>query len=153
MDEQVPQYGLSVKMDPAPDHPFNDDTKERVGCIVYDAEGKLLIVDGGTGKMSLPKGCRHLAETVWEGSIRELYEETGLDIEDLLLDKTATFVKEMGLRWGTYMVFKLKTLGAELKLRPQAGEVIKILWKNPHGFWIQRKADLNADLRHLVKRM
>jgi len=132
-------------------HPFNDDTIERVGAIVYDAEGNLLIVDGGTGKMSLPKGCRHLAETVWDGGVRELYEETGLDIEALLEEKGATFVGEKFLRWGTYMVFHLKIRGTELKLRPQEGETCKILWRAPYSYWMQRKADLNADLRQLVK--
>lgn len=132
-------------------HPFNEDTRERVGCIIYDVEGKLLIVDGGSGKMSLPKGCRHLGETEWEGGLRELYEETGLDAELLLNDKSARFVEQKALRWGTYMVFRLKMRGEDLALRPQPGETSKILWKNPNGVWIQRKADLNADLRHLVK--
>jgi ADP-ribose pyrophosphatase YjhB (NUDIX family) len=132
-------------------HPFNADTHERVGCIAYDAEGDLLVVDGGTGKISLPKGCRHLGETEWDGSIRELYEETGLDIELLLTDKSAKFVGKKALRWGTYMVFKLKMRGSDLALRTQPGETSKILWKNPRGTWMQRKADLNADLRHLVK--
>lgn len=132
-------------------HPWNEDTRERVGCIVYDVEGNLLVVDGGSGKISLPKGCRHLGETEWDGGLRELYEETGLDVELLLAEKSARFVEKKALRWGTYMVFRLKMHGSDLALRPQAGETSKILWKNPWGFWMQRKADLNADLRHLVK--
>ena len=137
-------------MDDLP-HPFNQDTRERVGCIVYDVEGHLLIVDGGGGKMSLPKGCRQLGETEWEGGLRELYEETGLDAELLLTDKSARFMEKKTLRWGTYMVFRLKMRGSDLALRPQTGETSKVLWKNPWGAWLQRKADLNADLRHLVK--
>jgi ADP-ribose pyrophosphatase YjhB (NUDIX family) len=152
--KQVPHsstMATSTAWDPITSHPFNDETRERVGAIVYDVLGKLLIVEGAGGKMSLPKGCRFFGETVWDGGVRELYEETGLDIEALLADKSAKSLGTKQLRWGTYNVFQLKMRGTDLALRPQAGETCKVLWRDPKSQWMQRKADLNADLRHLVK--
>ena len=132
------------------DHPFKKDTAERVGAIVYDIDDKLLVVEGGGKKISLPKGCRQLGETEWEGSVRELYEETGLDIEVMLSEKSAKFIENRKLRWGSYMVFRLPFCGTDLKLRPQLGETVKVMWKSPQSEWMQKTADLNTDLRSLV---
>lgn len=131
-------------------HPFNDETAERVGCIVYDADGKLLVVEG-FGKYGLPKGCRYFGETEWDGGVRELWEETGLDIEEMVSRGFATFKEKKKLRWGTYCVFKMGVRGDELSLRPQAGETTKVCFKAPQGRFLQAEADVNADLRFLLQ--
>jgi 8-oxo-dGTP pyrophosphatase MutT (NUDIX family) len=131
-------------------HPFNDETAERVGCIVYDVDGKLLVVEG-FGKYGLPKGCRYFGETEWDGGVRELWEETGLDIEEMLSSSMATFKEKKKLRWGTYNVFKLRVRGEGLSLRPQAGETTKVCFKAPQGRFLQGEADVNADLRFLLQ--
>lgn len=128
-------------------HPFTCDTRDRVGAIVYDKEGRLLIVKG-MSKYSLPKGCRCMGETEWDGACRELYEETGLDIEELLTKKSAIFLCQKKLRWGTYMVFRLMVPATQVLLHPQEEEVTELHWKGLHSKWDYKT--LNSDLRDLV---
>jgi ADP-ribose pyrophosphatase YjhB (NUDIX family) len=53
-----------------------------VGALVYDAQGRLLLVqranDPGRGRWSLPGGKVQAGETDTEAIVRELREETGL---------------------------------------------------------------------------
>jgi 8-oxo-dGTP pyrophosphatase MutT (NUDIX family) len=71
-------------------HPFMDDTNESYGCLVLDCFDRILIVKG-TEKLSLPKGHRKRAETQIDCVIREVYEETGLDISEFNLGKSYRF--------------------------------------------------------------
>ena len=141
-------------MDPAlpalPPHPFDLDTAERVGVIVLDCNGHLLVVEGA-GRLSLPKGCRHLGETEWDGAMRECYEETGLDLEDPLLPVTL-FRRNVKLRWGTYQEIHLGIRGNQLKTKPQAGETSRVFWINPKSAKMQRNPACNADLRDYLWR-
>jgi len=56
-----------------------------VGGIVLDDDGRLLMIQRGTepdrGRWSLPGGRVELGETDEEAAVREVREETGLDIE------------------------------------------------------------------------
>jgi 8-oxo-dGTP pyrophosphatase MutT (NUDIX family) len=81
-------------------HPFSEDTREKVGVIVYDSTGKILIVKGVGGKLSLPKGGRMRGETELEGAVREAWEETGLDLESLYYTlKTKLILRIQTLCW------------------------------------------------------
>ena len=124
-------------------HPFWDDTREKVGVIVYDSVGKLLLVEGIRGKLSLPKGGRLRGETDLEGALREAWEETGINLEDI------QYTSKIKLIWGTYFVYKLDVLGKDMPLLPQPGEVVKVLWKNPKSFWL-KMANMNCDLKYYI---
>ena len=128
-------------------HPFTDDTREKVGVIVYDKKGYILMVQGTSGKISLPKGGRLRGETELEGALREAYEETGIDLENM------EYTKKIKLIWGTYFVYNLPYSGRCLPLEPQAGEILKIMWRKPNSRWIQTEATLNCDLGSFIKRM
>jgi len=56
-----------------------------VGGIVLDEAGRLLMIQRGTepdlGRWSLPGGRVELGETDEEAAVREVREETGLDVE------------------------------------------------------------------------
>lgn len=54
------------------------------GACVYDNEGRVLIIKHVLGHTDIPKGHIEKGETKEETAIREIKEETGIDIE---LDK------------------------------------------------------------------
>jgi len=137
MSEYVSQFG----------HPFADDTREKVGVIVYDTAGQVLLVEGVGGKISLPKGARLRGETELEGAVREAWEETGIDLEE------AMYLLKTKLIWGTYFVYKLNVRGRELVLRPREGETVEVMWKSPTSFSLNHSAQLNCDLKFLIKNL
>lgn len=61
------------------------------GIIKCSTTGKYLLVKGFTGKWSFPKGHREKKESPQECAKREIYEETGIIIDDIK-DKKATFI-------------------------------------------------------------
>jgi len=126
-------------------HPFNDDTREKVGVIVYDRKGNMLLVRGPSGKLSFPKGGRLRGETELEGALRELYEETGLDLEE------CNYTDKIKLIWGTYFVYKLDVAGIKMDLTKQDDEILEILWRKPSSEWLKTQALLNSDLGYFMR--
>jgi 8-oxo-dGTP pyrophosphatase MutT (NUDIX family) len=61
------------------------------GIIKCSTTGKYLLVKGFTGKWSFPKGHREKNESPQECAKREIYEETGIVIDEIK-DKKASFV-------------------------------------------------------------
>ena len=61
------------------------------GIIKCTTTGKYLLVKGFTGKWSFPKGHREKNETPLDCAKREIYEETGIQLQDIQ-NKKATFV-------------------------------------------------------------
>jgi 8-oxo-dGTP pyrophosphatase MutT (NUDIX family) len=118
------------------------DTKDVVGVICLDKKGKLLLVQGTSGKWSFPKGRRKEKETPLEGALREAKEEAGIDLSD-----QTTFLT-MKLRFGTYFWYYFDVDGADLELaKPLTPEeILQVAWISPHAdsFLLQEK---NADLR------
>jgi 8-oxo-dGTP diphosphatase len=70
-----------VTVDPRayPDRPWVG-----VGSVVFAADGRVLLVRSGSGsrkgQWGLPGGAQHVGETVFEAAIREVREETGIEI-------------------------------------------------------------------------
>ncbi|WP_033295101.1 NUDIX hydrolase [Amycolatopsis jejuensis] len=65
-----------------------------VGGIVFDDQGRLLLIqrghDPGKGLWSLPGGRVEKGETDTEAVVRELHEETGLDVRPHTLTGTVS---------------------------------------------------------------
>ena len=137
MSEYISKFG----------HPFADETRDKVGVIVYDSAGHVLLVEGISGKISLPKGARRRGETELEGAVREAWEETGIDLEK------ASYILKTKLIWGTYFVYKLNVRARELILRPRVGETLDVMWKSPTSFSLNHSTRLNCDLKFLIKNL
>ena len=125
-------------------HPFADDTRDKVGVIVYDRDGYLLLVEGKGGKLSFPKGGRLRGETDLEGALREAWEETGIDLEAF------DYQKKIKLIWGDYFLYALGVEGRSLRLRGQPGETVKVLWRHPNSYWMREHPLLNCDLKYYI---
>lgn len=97
--------------------------------IVYD--GKILLEkrkgEPGKGKWSVPGGIVELGETVEEAVIREVKEETGLDVaEPELIDVVDNIVRdEKGeIKWHFVILdFFVKVKGGELRAADDAEEI------------------------------
>jgi ADP-ribose pyrophosphatase YjhB (NUDIX family) len=53
-----------------------------VAAAVRDAEGRLLLIERtDTGRWALPGGAQDIGESVTEAAVREVLEETGVEVE------------------------------------------------------------------------
>jgi 8-oxo-dGTP pyrophosphatase MutT (NUDIX family) len=129
-------------------HPFEDDMNDRVGVIVLDAKGRLLIVKGMTGKYSLPKGSRKRGETEWEGATREAWEEAGIDLER----DGAHMVRRRRLNHGIYFEYTLDDEGGAFATGPKEETTLGMEWVYPNSKWFQSVADKNHDLSTYAKK-
>ncbi len=127
-------------------HPFEDDTDDRVGVIVRDCAGRVLIVQGITGKYSFPKGSRQRAETEWDGAMREAWEETGIDLEREVEYGNAVYAGRRRLNKGLYYEFSMTAHGEYFTSGPKEVQTLGVRWVYPLAPWFQGKAPLNADL-------
>ena len=137
------------------EHPFEDDTDDRVGVIITDRYKRILVVRGETGKYSLPKGCRHRGETEWEGALREVWEETGLDLEK---EESVAYEKnKVILGHGVYFKFRLKKSSMNVQIRIHHDEYEKIkevLWirlENLQRYYKECNSDLKVYIRGQMK--
>jgi len=119
------------------DHDIEQDKKEIVikkikndppcaGVIVID-DDKTILVQSKFGYYSFPKGSKEKGETVLECALRELKEETGLDLEDIeLKEETFEQVSRRGNCCILYFVAKLKNKDKELTF--DENELISCEW-------------------------
>ena len=91
------------------------------GVILLNFLGEIAIVRGRkSGKWSLPKGHGRLRETPIEASIREMREETGVDLTGIPLDD------EIRFNSGTYFVF---IINERIALLPEDNEeIMETMW-------------------------
>lgn len=108
-------------------HPFEDDTEESIGCIVRDSRGYLLLVYGKE-KISFPKGHRKRGETPEECAIREVLEETGIDVSEYVHGKCRWLVR------AKYFYVQLPKRHFEYTLSPAEEEISKPFWVRPDTF-------------------
>lgn len=95
------------------------------GCIIIK-NGKVLLIKQITGHWGFPKGHMEEGETEEETAIREVKEETNLDVE---IDKNKKYTVEYTTDKGKDKIvtlFLAKEISGELK--PQECEISKLEW-------------------------
>ncbi|MDY3802101.1 MAG: NUDIX domain-containing protein [Bacilli bacterium] len=95
------------------------------GAIIFN-EGKVLVVKQTSGFYGFPKGHVEIGETEKETAIREVKEETGLDIK-IISDKRYTqsyIVKENVHKDVVFFIAKLENNNE----KRQVEEIEEILW-------------------------
>lgn len=96
-----------------------------VGALAYDAAGRLLLVQRGReparGSWSIPGGKVEPGESPHAAVVREVWEETGLDVEPLALVGTVERAAPGG---GIYLIedFRCRLLGGTLRAGDDADE-------------------------------
>lgn len=95
------------------------------GCIVFD-EGKILLVKHQKGHIGFPKGHPEGNETNVDTAIREVKEETNIDVE-IISNKTykETYCPEEGVIKDVIYFLARKVSGKD---KPQEEEVAQIMW-------------------------
>lgn len=113
------------------------------GIIKCSTTGKYLLVKGFTGKWSFPKGHREKNETPFDCAKREIYEETGIKIEEFK-NKKATFVS-------IYYYFNVE-FDEELETNPiDTNEVKDIKWFLPQETeMIEKNKDVSIFFKRLL---
>lgn len=97
------------------------------GCIVFN-NGKVLLVKHQKGHVGFPKGHPEENETDMEAAIREVKEETNIDVE-IISDKPykeTYYPNEDTIKDVIYFLAR-KISGND---KPQEEEVAKIMWVN-----------------------
>lgn len=98
-----------------------------------------------TGKYGLPKGHREDPETEWDCAIRELKEETGIDLEEV----------PFSMLWESNGFFVLSASLECYQLRPDKREVASVFWMPVEGLgaWINREnTNINNVSRNFLVR-
>jgi len=96
-------------------------TSHVYGAVLITENRETVVIRGRqSGKWSFPKGHGHLAENPLEACVRELKEETGIDLKGVTPDD------ELRFKAGTYFVFYLAD---RLPLCPEdTKEVMETMW-------------------------
>lgn len=95
------------------------------GCIVFN-NGKILLVKHKKGHIGFPKGHPEGNETDVDTAIREVKEETNIDVE-IISNKTykETYCPEEGVIKDVIYFLARKVSGKD---KPQEKEVAQIMW-------------------------
>lgn len=120
-------------------------SKSYGGIIKCKTSGKYLLVKGFTGKWSFPKGHREPNETPYECAIREIYEETGIKLNDID-DKKAIFVS-------LYYYFNIE-FDEEVETTPlDLNEILDTKWFLPEETeFIEKNKDVNVFFSKLLNK-
>lgn len=95
------------------------------GCVVIE-EDKVLLIKHVKGHWDIPKGHMEEGETEQETAIRELKEETNLEVEIIAKDTyELAYSPEEGI-WKQVVYFLAKKTGGEIQ--PQITEVQEVRW-------------------------
>jgi 8-oxo-dGTP diphosphatase len=99
--------------------------------VIVEHEGKILVVKQwiGDGRWQLPGGGMHKGELVRPAALRELREETGLELhENQLIPVGEAVHRSRGFTFKMY-VFRARWPGGELRL--QRHEIAEAVWLRP----------------------
>ncbi|MEM3578958.1 MAG: NUDIX hydrolase [Candidatus Bathyarchaeia archaeon] len=124
-----------------------------VGAIIV-CNGKILLEkrkgEPGKGKWSVPGGLVELGETVEEAVVREVKEETGLDVaEPELIDVVDNIVRDENgeIKWHFVILdYYVKVKGGELQAADDAEEICWV------PFGEAEKYDLTKTFRSFLQR-
>jgi len=128
-----------------------------VGAVIEDGQGRVLLVKhvkerGGfwQGKWICPGGKLGFGETIEEGIMREVREETNLEIElTVPLVPFERIVKEGGQTTlhVVYIDYLARLTGGELKPASDVGQAVWVRKEDLPGMW----DELHEDTRRLLK--
>jgi ADP-ribose pyrophosphatase len=128
-----------------------------VGAVIEDGEGRILLVKhveerGGfwKGKWICPGGKLELGETIEEGIVREVREETNLEIKLRVplipFDRVVKEGKETKLHV-IYIDYLAEVVGGELKPASDVGQAIWVPKEEVPSIW----AELHDDTKRLLQ--
>jgi ADP-ribose pyrophosphatase len=128
-----------------------------VGTVIEDGEGRVLLVKhvdekGGfwRGKWICPGGKLELGETIEEGIVREVREETNLEIKLIAplipFDRVVKEGEETKLHV-IYIDYLAEVVGGELKPASDVGQAIWVPKEEVPAIW----AELHDDTRRLLE--
>ena len=120
---------------------------ERTRVIITSPAHKILLVKGwiGDGKWGIPGGGVHRGEEPVKGAIREVLEETGLQLKPNQFKKIEKSVlSERGLKY-KYTLYQVK-LTSEPKLT-RGHEITDIIWQP-----LDDLTDVSKSAAHLLSR-
>ena len=125
--------------------------RTRVFIVVGD---EVLVVKGwmGNGKWHLPGGGLHANEVPFAGAIREVCEETGVELDpSQLVDQGITTYRSKTARF-TYHRFIVE-LKSKVSVRPQKGEITDVRWISLDELTPQNAAADVLELRAVWKNL
>jgi 8-oxo-dGTP pyrophosphatase MutT (NUDIX family) len=101
-------------------------TEKSCGAVIFNDEDKVLIVKHNAGHWDFPKGHMEAGETETQNAIREVKEETNIDIE-IISDKKYEINYKIGGRKKKKVIFFIaKAISFDLK--NQENEIISCEW-------------------------
>jgi ADP-ribose pyrophosphatase YjhB (NUDIX family) len=97
-----------------------NDSKKRVAVVVLDklSSNIILVEQAESLKWGIPKGHLHHNESIWDGAIRELYEETNLSLNNISF-------KLISRKKSLYIIQLLEEFD---QLKPDLKEISKVKW-------------------------
>jgi 8-oxo-dGTP diphosphatase len=102
-----------------------------VGAVVFDELGRVLVIRRGAeplkGRWSLPGGLLEVGEKLVDGVVREVREETGLEVQpEAILEVVDRIHEEDGRVRYHYVVidYWCRVVGGELKPESDAAEAV-----------------------------
>jgi len=100
------------------------------GAIVISSNGDFLVVQGRQSrKWSFPKGHGRLWEKPLEAAVRELKEETGINLDGVEPSNERRFLSNKSGSGGTYFIFNLDYVPA---IEPEdINEIMDYMWCSP----------------------
>lgn len=108
--------------------PLFDNTPTVVCVIVENIEGRVLAVrranEPGKGLLGLPGGYHMRGESWQKAGVREVMEETGVDVNDLDLDLMSMETDD----YGNNLVIARSCMTTSQTGRPVDGEALEIIW-------------------------
>jgi 8-oxo-dGTP diphosphatase len=121
--------------------------KDSVKGIIFCPDKKILILrrqmgDAGEGNWDLPGGCIEKGESQIDALKREVFEETGLKIDNVSKVKTVNFkVPETGIN-SDMNIYKADAQGLDVNLKPATWKGSKGKTEHIEYKWISKKSEL-----------